>query len=448
VTATPVNGPIDRTTPACATIQVGGDATPRPAAASVDKGNAVIIPIGHDQQIRGLPWATFGIIAVCTLVQIYSSAVAPSIDDVQRMVAQAPDHALAMLDKIPMFRFGYQTGSGINYKLLTCAFVHAGWLHLIGNMLFLWLAGSVLEDRWGRVKFVVFYLGGAAASTLCFDWLYDGDRTILVGASGAISAAMGAFLVYYHRAQIRFFYWWWTRTGTFFLSAYVALPVWLAEQLLWAKLEPTEGFSGTAYTAHIGGFAFGAVVALVASKLIGRNDVPVDNPDFDDPIPAATAMAATIAKSPAKLASPPDPERVAACMTAIEAGDAATVRTLGSRTVIDLSRAGQHARVVELYQAITKAFSVSRLTDGALVAAANAADAMRYRALYIAIVDTFMREQPDNRALPELMWRAMRYHTEAGRHHDATDVLEALVARFPRDPIGVQANAMLGQRRR
>ncbi len=438
----------------------------------------MIIPIGHDQQIRGLPWATFGIIAICTLVQIYSSTLAPSTDEIRRLLEHAhaasdgvEDQAWTMINKIPIFRFGYQTGSGINYKLLTCAFVHAGWLHLVGNMLFLWLAGSVLEDRWGRVKFVGFYLVGAAVSTLCFDWFYGGDRMILVGASGAISAAMGAFLVYYHRAQIRFFYWWWTRTGTFFLSAYVALPIWLAEQLLWAKLEPTEGFSGTAYAAHIGGFAFGAVVALVASKIIGRNDVPVDNPDFDDPIPTATAMAGTsarpstqpngsavgsigatlgtaVAKSPAKLASPPDPERIAACMTAIEAGDAATVRTLCSRTIIDLSRAGQHARVVELYQAITKAFSVSRLTDGALVAAANAADAMRYRALYIAIVDTFMREQPDNRALPELMRRAMRYHTEAGRHHEATDLLEALVAGFPRDPIGVQANAMLTQRSR
>ena len=374
------------------------------------------------------------------------SAIAPTSHDI------LASQSLAMLDKIPMFRFGYETGSGINYKLLTCAFVHAGWLHLIGNMLFLWLAGSVLEDRWGRVKFVVFYLAGAAASTLSFDWLYHGDTMILVGASGAISAAMGAFLVYYHRAQIRFFYWLWTRTGTFFLSAYVALPLWLVEQLLWAKLEPTAGFSGTAYAAHVGGFAFGFVVAVVASKIIGRNDVPVDNPDFDDPIPTATAIGATIgkavAKSPAKLASPPDPERVAACMTAIETRDAAAVRTLGSRTIIDLSRAGQHARVLELYQAITKAFSVSRLTDGALVAVASAADALRDRERYVSVVDTFMREQPETRALPDLMWRAMRYHTEAGRHDQATDLLEALVARFPRDPIGVQANAMLSQRGR
>ncbi len=181
-----------------------------------------------------------------------------------------------LTDRIPIVRLGYSTGTGLSWRLFSSAFVHDGWLHLIGNMLFLWLAGAALEDRWGRLRFIAFYLAGAAAATLCFDALHSGPDTILVGASGAISALMGAFLVFFARMRIRFAYWFWTSIGTFELAAYIALPIWLADQLLSLSLRGgSGGVSGVAFTAHIGGFLFGLAAAALA-KLAARQSADAD----------------------------------------------------------------------------------------------------------------------------------------------------------------------------
>jgi membrane associated rhomboid family serine protease len=246
----------------------------------------MIIPVGLNHVVRGWPRVTIALIVACTLVQIYASVWAPSADDVTALVdarvrehADTPDASWEtsvaaeidrLADRIPIIRLGYPTGTGLSWRLFTSAFVHDGWLHLIGNMLFLWLAGAALEDRWGRLRFAAFYLVGAAAATLCFDALHSGPDTILVGASGAISALMGAFLVFFARMRIHFAYWFWTSVGTFELAAYIALPIWLGEQLLSAYLQGGSGsVSGVAFTAHIGGFLFGCAFAAIA-KLASR----------------------------------------------------------------------------------------------------------------------------------------------------------------------------------
>jgi hypothetical protein len=126
----------------------------------------------------------------------------------------------------------------------------------------------------------------------------------------------------------------------------------LGEQILWRSLEGTTGYSGVAYEAHIGGFAFGFSVALVA-KLLFRERAPEAEPN--------------------QLL--PSDERYERCMAAIRAGDLTTVRTLASRVVLDLARFGDHSRVLDLYLAL-RALPQRPLTDGAFVAAARAADAI------------------------------------------------------------------------
>jgi len=206
----------------------------------------LILPIGHDQTISRHQWVTYGIMAVCLLVQAYVSF-------------GTSDDELAL-------RWGYLGGSGLHRNLILSAFVHDGWIHVVGNMLFLWLVGSVLEDRWGRAAFLAFYLLSAAAATLCFDLVSGADNTVLIGASGAVSAAMGAFVVLCWSARIRFLYWFYVAAGTFQLPAWFALALWLLEQLLWASGDSGGASTGVAYTAHVGGFAFGLVVALVARQ--------------------------------------------------------------------------------------------------------------------------------------------------------------------------------------
>ncbi len=383
----------------------------------------MILPIGHDQLIRRLPWVTISIIAACTLVQLYAQFLAPSTDELRRLLeAHQEQRALALAAQIPWWRLGYHTDAGLGITLVTSAFVHAGWMHLVGNMLFLWLAGSVLEDRWGRAKYLAFYLCGAVVANLAFKAMYHGDATILVGASGAISATMGAFLIYNGAATITFWYWLFMRTGTFTLAAFFALPLWLGEQLLWAYFDQQgRAVSGVAYTAHIGGFAFGFGVAVLASMVFGRAPP-------EDAAEAAPAV---------------DLTRFDNCMAAIHRRDLASVRMLGPRTILDLARAGDDARILAVYKAIAANLKSVPLTDGAFVAACSAADALGDGAMYVAIANAFDREQPTSSQLPKILFRLAEHHRDAGRRELAAQALESLATRFPHDPAGIQAREAL-----
>ncbi|MFT3696427.1 MAG: rhomboid family intramembrane serine protease [Kofleriaceae bacterium] len=362
----------------------------------------MIIPVGHDQSIRRLPWVTIAIVAICFVVQIWQ---------------QVDPHARVIV------RFGYQTGSGLNEKLITSAFVHGGWFHLVGNMLFLVLAATVLEDRWGRIKFGVFYLAGAIASTLVFDALYHGPVTFLVGASGAISATMGAFLIYYARTQITFWYWLTFRTGTFKMAAYFALPLWLAEQFLSLYLQPDSGIAVVAYSAHIGGFAFGAAAALVGNMVFGKRD---HEGEVEAPAPAAPTF---------------DDDRYAKTVKAIHRGDP-DVRALASRMVLELGRVGDHATIVKLCGEMGGRIV---LTEPAFVAALAAANHEQKSSLYVALATAFDREVPTSAQLPEVLWRTVQLHRDGRRSDDMFATLQAIADRFPDTPFGIKAKALLEQ---
>ncbi len=150
---------------------------------------------------------------------------------------------------------------------LTSMFMHAGWLHLLGNMLFFYIAGPFLEDAYGRPLFVGLYLASGTAAALVHVASFRGSEAPLVGASGAIAGVMGAFLVRFVRTKVRFLYFYFIglfRTGTVDLPAWLVLPLWFLEQLFFAGL---AGSSGVAYRAHVGGFLFGFVMALAVKQL-------------------------------------------------------------------------------------------------------------------------------------------------------------------------------------
>jgi membrane associated rhomboid family serine protease len=166
-------------------------------------------------------------------------------------------------------KYGYIPAEGGILTIISSMFLHGGFFHLLFNMLFLWLTGGVLEDIWGRVVFPIFYLMGGAVATLMHAAIYPASPIPLVGASGAIAALMGAFLIRFHSTRIYFYYFLFfgfrIKQGTFHAPAYFMLPLWLLQQLFEAykmsHLSPEGG--GVAVWAHIGGFIFGAIVALV-----------------------------------------------------------------------------------------------------------------------------------------------------------------------------------------
>ncbi|MCH8924469.1 MAG: rhomboid family intramembrane serine protease [Planctomycetes bacterium] len=158
--------------------------------------------------------------------------------------------------------------------LLTSMFMHGGWIHLAGNMWFLWLFGNNIEDRLGHVLYLLFYLGGGLLATACH-WAYDpGSMIPVVGASGAVSTILGAYAVTYPRATIS--------TLVFFgiimiieIPALVWLAMWLGGQLLEAFFQRD---SGVAVWAHIGGFAVGAILMPILSRVTSP---PGPSPDED-----------------------------------------------------------------------------------------------------------------------------------------------------------------------
>ena len=158
--------------------------------------------------------------------------------------------------------------------LITSQFLHGGWLHLLGNLLYLWIFGNNIEDRLGRALFVLFYLGGGVVAGLT-QTAIDPDSTIpLIGASGAIAATLGAYFVLFPGARITtlvflgFFY------QLIEVPAIIVLGFWFLLQLLdGIGSLGMEAGAGVAFFAHIGGFVGGALVAwlmIVSGRVPAR----------------------------------------------------------------------------------------------------------------------------------------------------------------------------------
>ncbi|MHC4982189.1 MAG: rhomboid family intramembrane serine protease [Planctomycetota bacterium] len=144
---------------------------------------------------------------------------------------------------------------------ITSTLLHAGWLHLLGNMLFLWIFGNAINCKFGHVGYLGFYLFGALASGMAHFTFQGGP---VVGASGAINAVMGAFLVFFPRNDVTIFWIIWFAPGVGRLSSMWIIVYWLAWDILYLALGAE---TGVAFWAHVGGFAAGfALAALLAAK--------------------------------------------------------------------------------------------------------------------------------------------------------------------------------------
>jgi membrane associated rhomboid family serine protease len=152
--------------------------------------------------------------------------------------------------------------------IFTSMFMHGGLLHIGGNMLFLWIFGNNVEDSMGRVKYLLFYLAGGLAAVALQTLVHPDAAVPTIGASGAIAAVLGAYIVLYPRARVVtliFIILFFTIVE---LPALVVLGLWILLQILYGSLDLTHGGvgGGTAYFAHIGGFVFGLLVVRLLAK--------------------------------------------------------------------------------------------------------------------------------------------------------------------------------------
>ncbi len=208
-----------------------------------------MIPIRDDNPVRGLPVVTPLLILICMGVYLWLLSLSP----------EARLEATTLLGFMPgvLFRHASINEPWVSPagSIFTAMFLHGGFFHLAGNMVYLWIFGDNVEDRVGRGRFLAFYLVCGAIAALAQS-LPDMRSTVpMVGASGAVSGVLGAYLVLYPRANVLL-------AMPFLLArvpAFVMLGLWFAGQLARSLLiEPGE--AGVAFTAHVGGFVGGAIL--------------------------------------------------------------------------------------------------------------------------------------------------------------------------------------------
>ena len=145
--------------------------------------------------------------------------------------------------------------------LFTAMFMHAGWLHLLGNMLYLWIFGDNVEDRFGHAKFVVFYLVCGVAATFA-QLAFSADSAVPnLGASGAVAGVLGAYLLLYPKGQVRVM----MGRGVVPAPALVVIGLWFALQLfsgIGSVASSVDEGGGVAYMAHVGGFVMGFLLTF------------------------------------------------------------------------------------------------------------------------------------------------------------------------------------------
>jgi membrane associated rhomboid family serine protease len=278
----------------------------------------MIIPLTHEHTtVQRMPWVTFGIMALCFAAHlgVSSGAVDEEVEEKHREALQyvlrhphldvnprllppgveVPqlgqgepaggselerqqaelDHLtgqwMESLERHPLWRHGLIPAEFSVIDLVTYMFLHGGWLHLLGNMFFLYLTGPFVEDAWGRPQFAAVYLASGVAAAALYSLQYPSVQGPLVGASGAVAAVLGAFLLLRWRTRIRFLLFLGVMVATFNAPAWLMLPLWFLGELFGAlradAVLPGAGGGGVAYWAHVWGFVLGLGAAFAVRRL-------------------------------------------------------------------------------------------------------------------------------------------------------------------------------------
>ncbi len=182
----------------------------------------------------------------------------------QHEIDRLSSEFVVLIDELPSRRLGFVPGEPDFLSRLTSMFVHADLAHLLGNLLFFFATGPFLEDVFGKPFFASLYVLSGLVGTFAYQSQHPDSATYLIGASGAIAGVMGAYFLRFLRSRTRFlcipFLLLWRLSFRFFMPAYVVFPFWFAVQVVFARSE-SELETSTAFSAHVGGFVVGLVIA-------------------------------------------------------------------------------------------------------------------------------------------------------------------------------------------
>lgn len=222
-----------------------------------------MIPIGDDNPTRRVPVVNYALLALNTLAFFYQLSLGEQLDRFIRT------WGVRSVDVIALLSGDQALLAPVLLQSLVAMFLHGGWIHFIGNMLFLWIFGDNVEDNFGSIPYLVFYLLCGFGAVVAQAWLTPESALPSIGASGAISGVLAAYLLLYPRASIS------ALLPILLLITIVRVPAWLMiiiwfiAQLLNGLASITEAgqmLGGIAYGAHVGGFVVGFVLALVLRK--------------------------------------------------------------------------------------------------------------------------------------------------------------------------------------
>jgi membrane associated rhomboid family serine protease len=222
------------------------------------------------------PFVNYTIIILNFIVFIYMLTLGSTGSDI--FIYQYGFIPVGLLQGVSINSAQLSDGSTISFAssipawctLFTSMFVHSGWLHILGNMLYLWVFGDNVEDRFGHIKYVLFYLFAGLAAAFLQTIIDPASDIPNVGASGAIAGVLGAYLVFYPGSRVR------TLLFVIIIPFIVKIPAFVL-LIIWFVLQFVSGIGslgavdagGVAYFAHVGGFVFGMAVAGIA-RMVSR----------------------------------------------------------------------------------------------------------------------------------------------------------------------------------
>ena len=205
-------------------------------------------PISDDNDTGSRPIVCYILIAICCFIFLWQSTLPTNLNQT----------AIYNFGVTPASLLGDQQGYIHPYlTIFSSMFMHGGWMHLIGNMVFLWIFGDNIEDSMGHKKFLFFYLLCGLFAALLQSGINPQSDIPMIGASGAIAGILGAYLLLHPKANVNVLLWLFIFITVIKVPAFIVLSVWIVSQFFSASFAST---GGVAYFAHIGGFIAGGLL--------------------------------------------------------------------------------------------------------------------------------------------------------------------------------------------
>jgi membrane associated rhomboid family serine protease len=221
----------------------------------------MFLPVGDDNPHTTVPFVNYTLIAACVTVFLWQVSLAPGAEEAAVYAfGLVPGNLLGTVELNPRLEILPAWAT-----IFSSMFLHGGWMHLLGNMAYLWIFGDNIEASLGHRRYLIFYLLCGVAAALAQTVAAPNSEIPMIGASGAISGVLGAYLVLHPRANIRVFVWIIIYISMWNVPAFIVLGLWFGGQLL-SSMNVDPGEPGVAFLAHIGGFVAGAVLVFFFKK--------------------------------------------------------------------------------------------------------------------------------------------------------------------------------------